>query len=150
MERRYWDSCAFLGWLKGEEDKLRECQSVLEEAVSGKLQIVTSTLTLAEVLWMKKPAPPQRISKEDRDLVRKAFEGDWLILWELDRGLAERAQDVVWDHDVQPKDAIHVATALAAEVSQLDTFDGPLLARSGQIEGLPIGRPMVDGKLPLQ
>ena len=145
MTRRYWDSCAFLGWLKGEEDKEAECASVLEEAVSGKLEIVTSTLTLAEVLWLSKP---KRIPKEDREKVRQAFESPWLVLWEVDRRIAERAQDVVWDHDVEPKDAIHVATALAADVEQLDTFDGPLLKRSGQIEGLQIGRPMIEGKFP--
>jgi len=37
---------------------------------------------------------------------------------------------------VEPKDAVHVATALAAEVHQLDT--------------LRIGRPSVEGKLPLE
>lgn len=146
MIRRYWDSCAFLGWLKGEEDKRAECQSVLEEAVSGKIEIVTSTLTLAEVLWVKKPPPAQKIAKEDRGKVRAVFESEWLVLYELDRRIAERAQDVVWDHDVQPKDAVHVATALSAEVDQLETFDGGLLDRSGQIEGLKISRPMVDGK----
>lgn len=145
MIRRYWDSCAFLGWLKGETDKEAECLSVLEEAISGKLEIVTSTLTLAEVLWLRKGA---RITQEDREKVRAAFENPWLILWELDRGLAERAQDVVWEHDVHPKDAVHVATALAAEVEGLDTFDGPLLGRSGQIESLHISRPTVEGKLP--
>jgi len=50
VTRRYWDACTFLGWLKGEDDKIAECRSVIEEAVSRKLQIVTSALTLAEVL----------------------------------------------------------------------------------------------------
>lgn len=41
-------------------------------------------------------------------------------VYELDRSLAERARQVVWDHSVRLKDAVYVATALDAEVEQLE------------------------------
>lgn len=50
-----------------------------------------------------------------------------LHVYDVDRTLAERARDVVWNYGVKPKDAIHVATALDAQVDQLDTFDEGLL-----------------------
>jgi hypothetical protein len=65
----------------------------------------------------------------------------------VDRTISERAQDVLWDHGVRPKDAIHVATALSAAeglpIEQLDTFDGPLIGLSEQIGEPPlkIGQP---------
>ncbi len=65
----------------------------------------------------------------------------------VDRQIAERAQEVVWEHNVAPKDSVHVATALAAEAQHLDTFDGPLIQRDGQIDNLRIGRPNIEGKL---
>jgi len=148
VRRRYWDACAFLGWLKEEPDKVAECRQVIEEARSGTLEIVTSSLTLAEVLWLKGKDP---IPVEDRRKVRRFFLSTWILLWEVDRQVAERAQDVVWDHTVRPKDSIHVATALVAGAEQLDTFDGPLIALDGKIgpPTLKIGRPRIDGKLPL-
>lgn len=128
MNRHCWDSCAFLGWLKQEPDKVGKCRRVIEEAERGKLVIVTSTLTLGEVLWLTGKDP---IPKADRMKVRQFFQHSWIVLYELDRKIAEASQDVVWDYGVKPKDAVHVATAIDADVACLETFDGPLLARSG-------------------
>lgn len=151
MRYRYWDACAFLGWLREEPDKVQECGAVIRQAVAGKLKIVTSSLTLTEVLWVKGKQP---IPVEDRKRVRSFFENDYIGLYELDRTIAEQAQDVVWDHGVKPKDSVHVATALSAaetlDIDQLDTFDGKLLSLTGRIGNPPlvIGRPNLDeGKL---
>ena len=51
----------------------------------------------------------------------------------LDRKLAQDAQDIVWDHSVRPKDAVHVATAIGTKAGVLNTFDRPLINKSGQI-----------------
>lgn len=47
---RYWDSDAFLGWLKAEPDKIDECRGVIRAAENGDLRLVTSSLTLTEVI----------------------------------------------------------------------------------------------------
>jgi len=141
---RYWDACCFLGWLRGESDKLDECKAGIRHAEQGKLTIVTSALTLAEVLWLKGKDP---IPKDDRDKVRRFFENDYIALYDVDRTIGELAQDVVWDHGVRPKDAVHVATALSGRerlgIEQLDTFDEKLIGLSATIgsPALPIGRP---------
>jgi predicted nucleic acid-binding protein len=135
VNRHYWDSRAFLGWLKQEPGKVGKCRPVIEEAERGKLVIVTSSLTLAEVLWLKGKDP---IPKEDRRKVRQFFEHSWIILYDLDRKIAEASQDVVWDYGVKPKDAVHVATAIDAKVTCLETFDGPLIAKSGAIGTPPL------------
>ena len=51
MTRRYWDTNCFLGVLKKEADKETACRAVIREAEAGKLRIVTSALTITEVLW---------------------------------------------------------------------------------------------------
>jgi hypothetical protein len=53
MNYRYWDAATFLGWLSEEPDKVPECRPVLEAAEAGTLILVTSALTLFEVLWIK-------------------------------------------------------------------------------------------------
>ena len=151
MRYRYWDSCAFLGWLKEEADKVDECHNGIRLAERGELIIVTSALTLAEVLHVKGKGP---IPMEDRDKVRRFFENDYITLYDVDRHIAERAQEVVWQNGVKPKDAIHVATALSLAdgrgVEQLDTFDNYLIGQSGAVGGNPplqIGRPNLPGEL---
>lgn len=145
MIRRYWDACAFLGWLREEPDKVDGCGKVIREAESGKLQIVTSALTLAEVLFVKGGTP---IPKTDREQVRALFENSWIVLYQLDRAIAEKAQEVVWDHGVRPRDAVHVATAMDAGVACLDTFDGKLLGLSGIGQpALTISKPNIEGQM---
>lgn len=143
VAHRYWDSCVFLGWLKAEPDKINQCEAGIREAEAGKLVIVTSTLTLAETLYLAKREKP--VSKETRQKIQGFFENEYILLAELDRPTAELAQDVVWEHDIAHKDAVHVATAAALRerhgIEQLDTFDQPLCAFSGKIQNLPIGEP---------
>ena len=138
MRYRYWDSCVILGWLKAEPEKLIECEAGIRLAERGELTIITSALTITEVLKLKGDPP---ISKADREKVRGFFENDYIAIYDVDRTVAEKAQDVLWDHGVKPKDAIHVATALLTAqniaIEQLDTFDEPLVQRSGQVGGEP-------------
>lgn len=129
----YWDSDAFLGWLQSEPGKAELCEGTLLRADAGEVLIVTSTLAIAEVLWMRN-APP--VSKDKADIVRKFFRRSSIRLRNVTRVVAESAQELVWDHGVRPKDAIHVATALEAKVQALETFDDGLLKKSGTI-GVP-------------
>jgi predicted nucleic acid-binding protein len=146
--RRYWDSDCFIGWLAAEPDKVDDCRTVIRAAERGELVIVTSSLSIAEVVKLRhrKPIPPA-----DADQVRKFFRQPYIVIRELDRFLGEEAQSMVWNHGVDPKDAVHVATALRVGVEQLDTFDEHLIGKSGAIGNPPllIGRPLVTEQLEL-
>lgn len=69
-------------------------------------------------------------------LGHKFFENDYIAFYEVDRVIAEAAQDMVWQHGVK-KDAIHFVTAITAAgevcIEQLDIFDSDLIGLSGQI-----------------
>ena len=98
----------------------------------------------AEVLWPK--GRPLVLAKEKAQLVQGFFQHAWIIVRDIDRTVAERARELVWDNDaLRPKDALHVATALDAGVDQFDTFDGDLIALSGTLGNPPliIGTPNV-------
>lgn len=143
---RYWDSNAFLGWLAHEADKVDECRGVIRAAEAGQLRIVTSSLTLTEVIKLKSHAP---LPPEKEPLIRDFFRHQYIVVRQLDRFTAEYARDLIWRHGFAPKDSIHVATAVMARVPHLDTFDGDLIAKSGQIGDPPliIGRPDVPEQL---
>lgn len=142
-DRLYWDSDCFLGWLEEEEDKVNQCGAVLAMCERHEAEIVTSTLTIAEVLMR---GSELRLPAERRQAVRGLFAHSYIRTVMLSRPLAEAAQDLVWDHGVRPKDAVHVATAIDAKAVVLNTFDGRLIGKSGQI-GLPpleIAKPLVN------
>lgn len=150
MEFRYWDSNAFLGWLAEEPDKIGYCRPVIEAAEAGNVRILTSALTIAEVLWIR---GRDRIPAGSAATVEAFFRHEWIVVRELDRFIAEDARALVWNHNVKPKDAIHLATALKRDVAieQLDTFDEPLIALSGKLGEPPliIGKPNMESVLPL-
>ena len=150
MDYRYWDSNAFLGWLAEEPDKLEYCRSVIRAAEAGKVGILTSALTIAEVLWIR---GQNRIPADSATKVEAFFKHQWIVVRELDRFIAEDARALVWNHNVKPKDAVHLATALKRDVSirQFDTFDEPLIRLTGRLGEPPltIGKPYMESPYPL-
>ncbi len=135
VELIYWDSDAFLGWLQSEPGKAELCKGTIERAEGGEVAILYSALTIAEVLWLRN-AP--RIPKNKAEILRRFFRRSYFKNLNVTRAIAERAQDLVWDHNIRPKDAIHVATALDAGAHYLETFDEDLLALSGKIGDPPL------------
>ncbi len=146
MTQRYWDSNAFLGWLAEEADKVEECRAVIRAAEEGKTLLITSALTVTEVLWLR---GEPRIAAENAEKVQRFFEHQYIVVNDLDRRIAEAAQRLVWHHDIKPKDAIHVASAIDAGVDRMETFDEGLLKKSGSVGEPPleIGRPNEPGTL---
>lgn len=134
IDQRYWDSAACLAYLQDEGENARGCALVLDAAEAGRLELVISTLTIAEVLALKGQAP---IPSDRAETVRRFFRRRYFLVADVTRFIAEQARDLVWTHGVKPKDAIHVATALSARVPYLDTFDEGLLKKSGRMGGDP-------------
>jgi predicted nucleic acid-binding protein len=141
LELIYWDSDAFLGWLQSEPEKMKLCQGTIELAESGDAIIITSALTLAEVLWLR---GGPKIPKEKAEILGRFFRKSFIRVRPVTRSIAEAAQHVVWNNGIRPKDAIHVATALDAKSPTLETFDEGLLGKSGTVgtPALIIRKPM--------
>ena len=139
-KRRYWDADVFLGWFLNEPDKVEKCRGVVKSAEDGDIEIVTSAITLVEVIKLKGQS---QLKKSDEETIHKFFEQEFIAVRVVDRPIAERARNLIWEHNIKPKDAIHVATALKLKISIMDTFDGGLIKLSKK-HGRPllkIGRP---------
>jgi len=130
VERIYWDSDPFLGWLQNEAGKVDLCSGTIKRAQDGEVLIVTSALTIAEVLW-RRNAP--KLAEDKLSLLRKFFRRSHIRVVNVSRVIAEEAQDVVMNYNVRPKDAVHVASAIHHGINILETFDEGLLAQSGKI-----------------
>lgn len=133
--RRCWDTACAFGYLADQSGRAEQCQRVIDDAESGHSDIVISALTIAEVLHLK--GEKRGLPSETRDRIRSFFRRSCFTVADVDRFIAEHAQDLYWEHQVMPKDAIHVATAIAAGAHYLETFDGVLLKKSRQLGGDP-------------
>lgn len=134
-ERRYWDSDCFLAWLRNEPERADKCGKVFALAERGKVEIVTSALTIAEVLHLR---PADAIPEERRASVEEIFDRPYIRTMTLTRRLAEQARELVWKHRIRPKDAVHVASALAAKATILNTFDRQLIGKSERVGDPPL------------
>lgn len=132
--RRAWDSDACLAFLKDEPGRGEACARVLDAAQKGHVEIILSAVVLAEVLWV---AGKAALPETSRAKVRAFFKHEYFTIVDTTRFIAEAAQELVWKYRVQPKDAIHVASAQFAKVEELNTFDGGLLALDGKIGDYP-------------
>ena len=124
IEIIYWDSDCFLGYFNREADKINKCTGTVDKAKSGDLKIAVSTITLTEVIKLKgKP----KLKQEQEELIRKFFENDFIVMFNLNRWTAELARHLIWEYsNLDPKDSIHVATALFNNIPILNTFDEEL------------------------
>ena len=145
-DRRYWDANAFLGWFLGEPDKVSSCETVIRACERGECEIVTSAVTLTEVIKLKGEPP---LKEADEQKIKDFFENDYILIAELTRFIGEKARHLIWKHQtLKPKDAIHLATAIDVDSPYLDTFDNGLLKLNGKLDGvlIHIGKP----SLPMQ
>jgi predicted nucleic acid-binding protein len=140
VERIYWDSDPFLAWLQNEAGKVDLCNGTIKRAAAGEILIVTSALTLAEVLW-RRGGP--KLPADKLALLRKFFRRSYIRVVNVSRVISEEAQDVVMNFNIKPKDAIHVATAIHHGIDILETFDEGLLAQSGKVGTLIIRKPIL-------
>jgi predicted nucleic acid-binding protein len=148
VPRRYWDSSVALAWLLPEQERRGACKSVIRAAERGEVQIVTSSITLTEVVKLK---GSPTLTKEHEAKLRGFFLHQYILVREVDRFTAEEARELIWRYGLAPKDSIHVATALRAGMTVLDTFDKDLLKLSKKLGDplLEICEPHMPGNLDL-
>jgi predicted nucleic acid-binding protein len=147
--RRYWDSSCFLAWLKPEPARHNACHDVLKAAERGEVVLVTSTITLTEVIKLNKG--PIQIPQEAERQISGFFKHEYIVLVQVTRFIAEAARSLMWAYpDLRPKDAIHAATAMKSGVFDLHTFDKDFLPLDGTVgsgaTGLRIAEPHMPQK----
>jgi predicted nucleic acid-binding protein len=139
-DRIYWDSCAYIDYLEGSHRLAEPMELIMEDWGKGLVTIVTSALTIAEVLYVRCSDQPRRADRSREKDIEALFNpptGPRLLLVELSRLTALKARDLVWNTGIYPKDAIHIASALEAHCEVMHTTDGPLRSKSGLVGGSP-------------
>lgn len=142
----YWDSCIFLAWIKDEERTIGDMdgvREVVERVKRREAKIITSVLTITEVLESRLPAGMKSLIE---GLMKR------VVRVGMDIKIAKMAHDLR-DYYMQRStefggktlgapDAIHLATGILNRVTEFHTFDDGgsgkslgLLPLSGNVGG---------------
>jgi len=142
----YWDTCLFLAWIKDEERKSGEMdgvREVIERAKRREVKLVTSVLTMVEVMEARLPVGMEtlfsglmkRVNRLSMDIKCASVAHDLRNYYELKK--AENDGRIL-----SLPDAIHLATAILYRVNEFHTFDNDgdkkslgLIPLSGNIGG---------------
>jgi hypothetical protein len=133
----YWDANVFHALFGKEAGRVEMCLRIEKAAKNGEVEIYTSTATFVECVWIK--GQPDKLSKEHETVIQRYFMHKYIRAINCDRQIAEAARNLIWQFPhLRPKDAIHVASAIAQQVEVLHTYDEDLLKLSGQIGKPPL------------
>ncbi|MCY7347585.1 MAG: PIN domain-containing protein [Pyrinomonadaceae bacterium] len=134
IERLYIESCCFIDVIKYDlkssknlpqdlQDNIWHIQKLLKASEVKDIQVITSTLTIAECRRANQEKPP---GGEVKRLINSILtSGKIVTLAQVTQGIAERARDLEWIDGINLKgaDAIHIATALITGCKEFLTSD---------------------------
>jgi predicted nucleic acid-binding protein len=123
---------------------VNDCRSIWKEAESGDTLIYTSFLTFVEVFKVKCEGPAKPLSEDGDKQMEQLLRQKWIRPIVVDERISVAARRLMRYHSEckKPADGIHLATALALNVDEMHTFDGPdLLKLDGKVvraDGKPL------------
>ena len=112
LRKLYWDAGVFCSFFnaKFEPERARIVHELLKEAESGMISIITSTISLVEVLKLDRAHP---LTKDAEGKIIAFFEKPYIQLVAADRLICEEARHLIWKYPaLEYKDAIHLASAI--------------------------------------
>lgn len=114
------------------ENRAKPCNHVIDLASKKKVEIATSGLSLAEV------CKHEFIRTQDGDTLSDFFRNEYILIVPVDRHVGTLARQYMQagHAGLRPPDAIHLATAIVADVSEFHTFDDKLLKLDQKIPKL--------------
>ncbi len=114
------DTMLFVYHFEGNEEFGPAAGRILKAAEEGRVRLVTSVLSLLEVLVIPKRYRHQELCRRYREFF-ESFPN--LRLLSVDSEIAEIASGLRADHELRTPDSIHVATAIHAGVDAFVTQD---------------------------
>ena len=124
MEKVYIDTNIFLNPILYDINKNQEAKkskNFLEEIITEKKIGFTSVLTWDEFVWILRKTLGINIAIEKG---KKFLIFPNLKIVKLSLTTINRAQDLITNYHIQPRDAIHAASALENKINKIISFDG--------------------------
>ncbi len=136
IERRiYWDSDVFISLLQQEPKRIAVLRQIVDRAERGELRIIASTFTLCEVAKIQ--GVP--LEEDQERLILDFFENDYILIQGVDLAVAKISRQIVREHKIPGRDAIHIASAIQAGAQLMQSYDERHMLRlDGKIGDPPL------------
>lgn len=143
LDRFYWDSNVWISQIQNEtsvrlkdgtvENRVLLGRPIIENAERGQAEIVTSTLSLVEVI---KPSRQDSTGLDNNRKIEAFFENDYILLVHLNIEVVTKARELMQARHagLKPPDALHIASAIIANADEMHAFDGNVLDLNGKLE----------------
>ena len=150
-----WDSCIIIDAICKDKDIYPHLDPVLRRAENGELLILVSTLSIAEVKYLR-PFSSDLSQEDQNELIRAWFANEYVVARNADFNICNIASEIgqhasqyVQGKNLTTIDSVILATAVANEAGALITRDNGNNKQIGLLEldrkfgnpGLPIVRP---------
>lgn len=122
MSRIFWDTNLFIYLLEGSGESFHLTRNLLQRMAERRDELLTSTLTLGEVLV--KPLEAGRSDMAER--YERLFDSPGVRLVPFDRESARMYAQIRRDRSIRPPDAIQLSCAAAAKTDLFVTNDARL------------------------
>lgn len=136
IRKVYWDACIWIGLINEEVGLVENCEFLIEQAKEGKIQIWTSSLTLAEVYKKKCDGETIELAEEDDRNFESYVSQEYFVEVQVDHDIGVLARQLLRRNSElkKPNDAIHLATAIIHNLDEFHTMDREnLLPLNGKI-----------------
>lgn len=147
-ERVYLDACAVIAYIQDEANRSHMMQCVLDDGLAGRLELVTSTLSIAEVAFYAGERPAVLVEAS------KQIDALWvpsspIKLIDMSQALARDARQIMRKavekgiSCPKPPDAIHLASAARHGCTQLFTYEEASTRRAWErLTGIEVCEPI--------
>src|SRR3989344_4726924 len=116
MMKKYLDSNVFLYPLLYEDDKARAAKEIVRDFVSKKFLAYTSVLTWDEFVYILKRERGKEIAEAESDKFLKLPN---LLFLDIKKSLLFKAQELIKNYNLKPRDAIHAASAIVNDINEI-------------------------------
>ena len=137
--RFYFDASVYLAFLNSEPDRADAVASLLDDAQHGSIEVITSTVSLAEVVYLRSRASdlsPEETDERIDGLLRNEAVTTLVQLSSEIGVLARRFARVPQPRQshLRVRDAIHLATAVVANVEFFCSYDSDFVPFQSQVD----------------
>jgi|SRR3989344_1325045 len=120
MMKRYLDTTVFTYGILYDDKKAIKCKEFMKKVARKEILGISSVITWDEVFYTVKKTLGKEVALEEG---KRFLELPGLILVKLDVNILQKAMELIEKYFIDPRDAIHAATALVNGINEIISDD---------------------------
>ncbi|MEK6871872.1 MAG: PIN domain-containing protein [Nanoarchaeota archaeon] len=120
MMRKYIDANIFVNSVLYNDERAHQCIKIISKIIKKEMIGITSVLTWDEFIYVIHKNLGKEIAIHEGEKFLKLPN---LFFIDADKNIIMHAQKIMEEHNLKPRDAIHLASALSENISEIISDD---------------------------